>query len=68
MSVSSCAQHIAETYGLAVKPRDISRAIYNREVRVDLAPLKEGRRQIDPSLVPEIVRALRRSGKVGEAA
>jgi hypothetical protein len=68
MSVSRCADLIQERFGVAVKPRDISRMFYDRELRTDLCPVESGRRTIPEDYVPVIVAALRRRGKLRGAA
>lgn len=64
MSVSSCARLINEQFGFSVKPRDISRLFYDRQLRDDLAPIEAGRRMIPADYVPQVVAALRRHGKL----
>jgi hypothetical protein len=68
MSVGSCAKLIAEQYGVSVKARDITRLLYDGELRFDLCPLESGRRVITPVAVPMIVAALQRRGKLRRAA
>lgn len=68
MSVSRVAQVISERFGYNVRPRDISLLIYDREINVDHCPIEAGRRMIPESLIPQVVSALRRRGKLGSAA
>jgi len=62
LSVSQAARRLSEELGRDIRPRDISLLFYHRELRDDLAPIVNGRRAIQPVLLPEIVRGLRRHG------
>lgn len=43
---------------LNVRPRDITRLLYDRRVSVERCPIIGGRRMIAPSMLPEIAIAL----------
>jgi hypothetical protein len=64
MSVSDCADLIGREYGAAVRPSDITRLFYQRELRTDLCPVSRGRRDIPATYVPQVAAVLRRRGKL----
>lgn len=68
MSVGSCAKLIAEEFGVSVRARDITRLLYDGELRDDICYIESGRRVIPPTYVPMVVAALRRRGKLPTAA
>ncbi|MGL4943692.1 MAG: hypothetical protein ACRC46_10940 [Thermoguttaceae bacterium] len=48
---------------LNARPRDITNAFYNRQLRTDLCPVVSGRRIIPESYLTLIAQQLRRDGK-----
>ena len=62
LSVSDVARELTGQLGREVRPRDISRLLYDRELRDDLCPIVSGRRVIPRDYLPMIVMALRRRG------
>jgi len=48
---------------IGAKPRDITMAFYNRQLRDDLAPIIGGRRVIPLDYIPIVASVLRRNGK-----
>lgn len=61
-TVSDAAREIERRQGVTVRPRDISRLFYERELRDDICPIVGGRRLIPPSYLHVVEQALRRRG------
>ena len=62
LSVSDVARELTDQFGQDIRPRDISRLLYDRELRDDLCPIVSGRRVIPRDYLPMIVMVLRRRG------
>jgi hypothetical protein len=61
-SVSDVARELSAELGREVAPREISLLFYNRRVPDSSAPIRHGRRRIEPSLLPAIAEALQGQG------
>lgn len=59
MSVSDAARKLTPELGREVRPREITMLFYDRMLSDSLAPIRNGRRRIAPSLLPTIADALR---------
>lgn len=68
LTVSDAARELTAVLGQEVKPRDISTAFYQRQLRDDLCPIVGGRRLIPADYLPQIEAALRRAGKITREA
>jgi len=69
LSVSDAARELTSELGREVRPREITMLFYDRVLSDRLAPIKNGRRCIDRSLLPTIAAILReRRGFSTEAA
>jgi hypothetical protein len=60
ISVSDAARRLAGEIGRVIAPREITLLFYDRVLPDDLAPIRCGRRRIDPSTLPTIASALER--------
>lgn len=68
LSVSEAARKLTVELGREVQPRAITLLFYDRVLPDRLAPIRNGRRRIDPSLLPVIADALRSRGRACEEA
>ena len=60
LSVSDAARQLTSALGREVRPREITMLFYERIIPDTAAPIRNGRRRIDHSLLPCIAEALRR--------
>jgi hypothetical protein len=59
LSVSEAARRLTVNVGREIRPREITLLFYDRVLSDRLAPIENGRRRIDHSLLPTIADALR---------
>lgn len=62
LSVSDAARELSQELREEVRPRDISRLFYERDLRDDLCPIVSGRRVIRRDYLSMVVMAMRRRG------
>ena len=58
LGVSDAARQLTIDVGREIRPRDITLLFYDRVLPDHLAPIKNGRRRIDRSLLPIIAEVL----------
>jgi hypothetical protein len=63
-SVGDIALEVTNRTGVVIRPRDITDLFYARILPGDRCPIVGGRRLIPPDLVPAIVEALSRRGRI----
>jgi hypothetical protein len=64
LTVGQAAREISSEFGVTVRPKVVSDALYAGALRDDLCPVVGGRRLIPRELLPNLVSALRRAGKL----
>lgn len=62
IGVSEAARRLTAELGREVAPREITLLFYNRRIPDASAPIRQGRRRIEPNLLPTLADALRGNG------
>ena len=63
-TVGDVAREVSDRTGVAIRPRDITDLFYAMAIPAVRCPIVGGRRLIPPDLVPAIVEALSRRGRI----